>query len=1371
MPSSFSFRRTLYHLFSLLFLSILTGLSSVTLAEGKRLDYDLDNDGLIEINDLEDLNAIRFGMHTKTLHGSDAGCPQSGSGSSVGGCIGYELTTNLDFDTNGDGLLNEHDRFWNPNKKNIGEGWKPIGQYVANRTDKAFGLIFEGNGHVIYNLYINRPSQYYVGLFGYIDNAQLRNIGLSGPLMSVIGSEKTGSLAGSAYKSQITNSFNTGAVFGKRRNTGGLIGRATSSSISSSFNTGSIEGNGDTGGLVGSLKHSHITDSFNTGAIKHRNSNANGLVGNIKDSQISRSYTTGNILGKRSFQSGSYETDGFVSASLDHLKCATQVNNRLDHSACSTTDDKIKDTTKRSKESTQRQNTKMFKGWLSANDSASSSWQFGTAIQLPGLRLNGKIYRDSDGDGTLDDADQWPNNPAASIDKDEDGQPDTWSPGCNADCVAQSNLTLDRFLSSDAGGADSDLDGLPDSWHPDCDAKCQAMSNITLDPYPNDSDNDGINNLLDTDDNNDGVIDADSDSDGLIEIHTLAQLDAIRFQPNGMGRRLSISDKLDDSGCPVFNDLDITRRRCIGYELSSDLDFDTNQDGLMNELDMFWNPNKKGTGQGWRPIQKFTAVFEGNGYLIQNLFVHRPSSSENGLFSTLKQAEIRNLGMSGPLMSVTGYQQNGSLAGYAYESVLKNVFNTGAISSEKGSAGGLIGRIKASRIHNSFSTGPVNGSEESVGGLIGSVSNSEISNSFSTGFVGGTSEIGGFLGVDIKDNTISNSYWAIESSGKGAPEDSSVEIGYIGVSLAALRCATRTSRTHSGFKKNTNCSSLEMLNKSAALPFFNEWHLAKLNGQPLWDFGNASQLPALVINGNTYRDADGDGSLDADDVWPNQRFASLDRDRDNSPDLWSANCDGSCIKESGHHIDQFPKNPAISKDMDLDGLADEWAVNCDHNCQITSNNVLDKYLNDSDNDGLTNDEDTDDNNDGVTDVDANSNGLIEIRSLAQLNAIRYQLDGHGQRMTLNATLNTSGCPILVNRERIQQQCKGYELISDLDFDTNQDGVIDREDDYWNAKFNETGKGWIPIGRRGDITSAYRGVFEGNHHVIKNLYIDRPDQHFIGLFGLTKNAEIRNLGLTGHLMSVKGKDNTGGLVGLAFSTQFKNNFNTGFIYGTGMSTGGLLGYGDNTHISDSYNTGHIQSLDINAGGIAGNLRSGSLTNSYNTGSVQSQYSSTGGLLGSTSETQINHCLNAGFVKHHNDTGGLFGSNYDSTIITGCYWLKDKRSSEQSRKTDKRHIAVSLSDLQCATNGKNRQQSHSCSGSEEDLNGLQAMLSEFNSWSLDKIPSDIPSPWVGPERPEDEAYNQVLYPEEEDGSAFHKWLNKLLKFLKILLSFFK
>ena len=50
------------------------------------------------------------------------------------------------------------DTYWNS-----GSGWDPIGSFSAK-----FGAIFDGGGHTISNLSINRPSASEVGLFGYI---------------------------------------------------------------------------------------------------------------------------------------------------------------------------------------------------------------------------------------------------------------------------------------------------------------------------------------------------------------------------------------------------------------------------------------------------------------------------------------------------------------------------------------------------------------------------------------------------------------------------------------------------------------------------------------------------------------------------------------------------------------------------------------------------------------------------------------------------------------------------------------------------------------------------------------------------------------------------------------------------------------------------------------------------------------------------------------------------------------------------------------------------------------------------------------------------------------------------------------------------
>ena len=106
-----------------------------------------------------------------------------------------------------------------------------------------------------------------------------------------------------------------------------------------------------------------------------------------------------------------------------------------------------------------------------------------------------------------------------------------------------------------------------------------------------------------------------------------------------------------------------------------------------------------------------------------------------------------------------------------------------------------------------------------------------------------------------------------------------------------------------------------------------------------------------------------------------------------------------------------------------------------------------------------------------------------------------------------------GCP--------ESGCTGYELIADLDFDTNGNGQADSGDDYWNG-----GAGWAPIG---GSDSGFVAVFEGNSHIISRLYIYRPSESMVGLFGhVGESTEIYNVGLED--VSVTGWRRVGGLVG-------------------------------------------------------------------------------------------------------------------------------------------------------------------------------------------------------------------------------------------------
>jgi uncharacterized protein YjdB len=158
------------------------------------------------------------------------------------------------------------------------------------------------------------------------------------------------------------------------------------------------------------------------------------------------------------------------------------------------------------------------------------------------------------------------------------------------------------------------------------------------------------------------------------------------------------------------------------------------------------------------------------------------------------------------------------------------------------------------------------------------------------------------------------------------------------------------------------------------------------------------------------------------------------------------------------------------------------------------------------------------------DYDRDDDGLIEVCSLDQLNAIRFDSNGDGrpERGVLHEYTRAfpgiveygPGCPT---------SCQGYELVVDLDFDTNGNGRADAGDRFWND-----GEGWESIHL---LNIFFAGTFEGNGYRISNLYMNKPMKRWgLGLFAkLSSGGVIRNL----HLENIRilgGCDAIGGLVG-------------------------------------------------------------------------------------------------------------------------------------------------------------------------------------------------------------------------------------------------
>ena len=272
------------------------------------IDYDDDNDGLIDVRSLAQLDAIRHDLNgdgdvatgapttaynaafptRDTSSGGRMGCPS-------GNCTGYELRAHLDFDTDGDGstysgtgasAASDSDDTYH----NSGAGWSPLGQLEST---------FKGNGFTISNLFIKRETTDDVGLFTSIGGSgRVESLGVHDAF--VHGQRWVGALASSNNNGTVAASWSSGAVLGDRT-VGGLIGSNNGTSrIIASYSTASAHAEtpdpssgAALGGLAGyNAENASVTASYAAGAVTSTSGafHLGGLVGENDAGTVTNSY-------------------------------------------------------------------------------------------------------------------------------------------------------------------------------------------------------------------------------------------------------------------------------------------------------------------------------------------------------------------------------------------------------------------------------------------------------------------------------------------------------------------------------------------------------------------------------------------------------------------------------------------------------------------------------------------------------------------------------------------------------------------------------------------------------------------------------------------------------------------------------------------------------------------------------------------------------------------------------------------------------------------------------------------------------------------------------------------------------------------------
>ena len=295
-------------------------------------DVDDDNDGLIEVHNLDMFNNIRHNLagtsyktSSSAAHNRD-GAPSAETvncttaTASVYLC-GYELTTDLDFATAG-----------SYEGSSVNDNWRPLdsSSHVIAAKDAVnagfngitdFASIFDGNGHSISHLYMRNTSRGNVGLFRSITaDAAIRSLGVvdANLYIGIAGAstDGTGALVGVNSVGLILASYaKGGTVNDSGGRAGGLVG-INGGSIIACYAAVDVNGSAgdDTtlGGLVGnnriqilnvisgtsnivdgSIIASYATGNVNTG--DGNDDNVGGLVG-VGD-YITASYATGNVDG------------------------------------------------------------------------------------------------------------------------------------------------------------------------------------------------------------------------------------------------------------------------------------------------------------------------------------------------------------------------------------------------------------------------------------------------------------------------------------------------------------------------------------------------------------------------------------------------------------------------------------------------------------------------------------------------------------------------------------------------------------------------------------------------------------------------------------------------------------------------------------------------------------------------------------------------------------------------------------------------------------------------------------------------------------------------------------------------------------------
>ncbi|WP_193391222.1 DUF5977 domain-containing protein, partial [Candidatus Symbiothrix dinenymphae] len=212
----------------------------------------------------------------------------------------------------------------------------------------AFKGTFDGGGHeVAVNIDMTASDVRYAGLFGYLDSAVVKNLGVSGTVQGGEKQMEVGGICGNARRSNISECYSTCSVVvsttpGYADNyAGGICGFCSdSTSIRNCYNVGTVSAVGTksiVGGICGNLNgNGTISNCYNVGNIV-ANTAAN-TVANTAGGILGKFYwienSVSNCMTAKSNITASANQYGRIASILQYVASSTSVSSTLTVTSC-----------------------------------------------------------------------------------------------------------------------------------------------------------------------------------------------------------------------------------------------------------------------------------------------------------------------------------------------------------------------------------------------------------------------------------------------------------------------------------------------------------------------------------------------------------------------------------------------------------------------------------------------------------------------------------------------------------------------------------------------------------------------------------------------------------------------------------------------------------------------------------------------------------------------------------------------------------------------------------------------------------------------------------------------------------------------------